>query len=136
VARPPLHLLAAYRLFGWRLGPSYRTWTYDDISRRGYPVRQTVPTAVAVGLLLAVVFGVTGADPRLAVALLVCALAPTLLLRDAARDKALRQQGLGADGEPGAGWYADDVQRRRRNLTGTVVSSVLVTAAIVLLAVR
>lgn len=133
---PPLPLLIAYRLFGWRLGERYRAWTYADITRRGYTLRQAVPLGLVLGAVLAVVFAATGSDPRRAIAPVVGALVLAFFLRKALRERALQQQGLNADGDPAADWYADDAERQRRNLNGAVLLGTLVVAGIVLLALR
>jgi hypothetical protein len=136
VTRPPLVLLAAYRLFAWRLGPAYQKWTYDDITRRGYTLRQAVPVGLVVGGLLAAVFGATGSDPRRAIAPIVGVLVLAFFLRKALRERALRQQGLSPTGDAEATWFADDAARHRRNLGGAALTTTLVVAGIVLLAVR
>jgi hypothetical protein len=131
-----LLLLVAYRLFAWRLGPAYQGWTYSDITRRGYTFRQAVPVGLLIGALLAAVFGATGSDPRRAIAPIVGVLVLAFFLRKALRERALRQQGLSADGEAEAAWYADDAERNKRNLNGAVLTTALVVAGVVLLAVR
>ena len=136
MTRPPLLLLVAYRVFAWRLGPTYQTWTYADITRSGYTLRQAVPVGLAIGVLVAVVFGAVGADPRAAVAPVIGVLVLAFLLRKALRERALRQQGLDAAGEAEASWYTDDAERMRRNVTGAVGTTALVVGAVVLLAVR
>jgi hypothetical protein len=136
VDRPPLPLLVAYRLFGWRLGERYRAWTYDDITRRGYTLRQAVPLGLVLGAVLAAVFAATGSDPRRAIAPVVGALVLAFFLRKALRERALQQQGLSATGEPTAAWYADDAERQRRNLNGAVLMGTLVVAGVLLIALR
>ena len=136
MTRPPLLLLVAYRLFAWRLGPAYRLWTYDDITRRGYTFRQAVPVGLLVGALLAAVFGATGSDPRRAIAPIVGVLVLAFFLRKALRERALRQQGLSPTGEAEAPWFDDDAERSKRNINGAVLTTTLVVAGVVLLAVR
>ena len=136
MTRPPLSLLVAYRLFAWRLGPAYQKWTYDDITRRGYTLRQAVPVGLAVGALLAAVFAATGSDPRRAIAPIAGVLVLAFFLRKALRERALRQQGLSPSGEAEASWFADDAERNKRNVNGAVLTTTLVVAGIVLLAVR
>jgi hypothetical protein len=136
VTRPPLLLLVAYRLFAWRLGPAYQQWTFDDITRRGYTLRQALPVGLAVGGLLAAVFAATGSDPRRAIAPIVGVLVLAFFLRKALRERALRQQGLSPSGDAEATWFADDNERTKRNLNGAVLTTTLVVAGIVLLAVR
>lgn len=133
---PPLPLLVAYRLFGWRLGERYRNWTYDDITRRGYTFRQAIPVGLAVGALLAGVFAAVGSDPREAVAPVLGALVLSFFLRKVLRERALQQQGLNAQGEAVAGWYGDDAERQRRNLNGAVLLTALVVGGVVLIALR
>jgi hypothetical protein len=136
VTRPPLLLLAAYRLFAWRLGPAYRQWTFDDITRRGYTLRQAVPVGLVVGTLLAAVFAATGSDPRRAIAPIIAVLVLAFFLRKALRERALRQQGLSPTGEADAPWFGDDDARGRRNITGAVLTTTLVVGGIMLLALR
>jgi hypothetical protein len=134
--RPPLLLLVAYRLFAWRLGPRYRQWTYDDITRRGYTARQAVPVALVVGALLAVAFAVTGSDWHRSIPPVIAVVVLAFLLRKALRERALKVQGLSPDGEAEASWFADEVRRRRRNVNGAVLTTVLVVSGVVLLAGR
>ena len=134
--RPPLPLLVAYRLFAWRLGPAYQQWTYDDITRRGYTLRQAVPVGLVVGAVFAVIFELTGGDPRRAVVPIVAMLVLSLFWRKTLRERALRQQGLSSTGEAEAPWFGDDSARRRRNVNSAVLTTVLVVAGAVLLGVR
>lgn len=134
--RPPLPLLAAYRLFAWRLGPVYRGWTYADITRRGYTLRQAVPVGLVVGALLAAVFAATGSDPRRAVPPILGVTVLAFLLRRSLRERALKQQGLSSTGDAEATWFDDEPARRKRNVTGSILTAGLVVAGIVLLAVR
>jgi hypothetical protein len=134
VTAPPLPLLVAYRLFGWRLGPSYREWTYDDITRRGYTLRQALPVALVIGALLAGLFEVTGSPAVRALPPTVGVLVLAYFLRKALRERALRQQGLAPDGEPEATWFADDDERHRRNVISALTTAVLVVAGLSFLA--
>ena len=133
---PPLPLLVAYRLFGWRLGPAYREWTFSDITRRGYTLRQALPVGLVVGVLLATGFQVAGSDGRRAIAPVVGVLVLAFFLRKALRERALRQQGLSPTGGAEATWYDDDDARNKRNITGSILTAVLVVAGVILLAVR
>src|SRR3954454_1982297 len=133
---PPLPLLVAYRLFGWRLGPAYQNWTYDDITSRGYTVRQSLPMGLGLGVLLALVFMLTGSSPARAIVPLVGVLFLAFVLRKTLAERALRQQGLGADGEIEAGWFDDDRERRRRNLEGAATTALLVVGGLTFLALR
>ena len=125
---PPLPLLVAYRLFGWRLGPAYQAWTYDDITSRGYTFRQSVPVGLALGVVLALLFTATGSHPARAIIPMVAVIGLAFFLRKALSDRALRQQGLAPNGEVDAPWFADDAERRRRNLVGTATTAALVVA--------
>jgi hypothetical protein len=136
VTRPPLVLLVAYRFFGWRLGPTYQAWTYDDITRRGYTFRQALPVGLVVGAFLATVFDLTGSDPRRAIAPIIGVLVLAFFLRKALRERALRQQGLAPNGEAEASWFNDEAERNKRNINGAVLTTALVVAGVVLLAVR
>ncbi|GAC1439770.1 MAG: hypothetical protein NVS3B26_05340 [Mycobacteriales bacterium] len=133
---PPLALQVAYRLFAWRLGPRHRAWVYDDITRRGYTLRQAVPVAGVVGVLLAAVFAATGSDPGRAAAPIVGVIVLAFLLRKALRERALRQQGLSPDGEAEASWFGDDRERFRRNLTGAILTAAAVVTGVIALSVR
>ena len=132
---PPLPLLVAYRLFGWRLGPSYKDWTYDDITRTGYTLRQAVPVALVIGALLAGLFEATGSQAVRAVPPVIGVLVLAVFLRKALRERALRQQGLAPNGEAEATWFGDDDERHRRNLISAVTTSVLVVAGLAFLTV-
>jgi uncharacterized protein YacL len=129
-------LLVAYRLFAWRLGPTYQAWTYDDITRRGYTLRQALPVGLVIGAMLASVFAATGSDPRRALAPVVGVIVLAFFLRKALRERALRQQGLTATGEADAAWFNDDEERNRRNVNGSILTTALVVAGVILLAVR
>jgi hypothetical protein len=135
VTPPPLPLLVAYRLFAWRLGPTYKDWLYDDITRRGYTLRQAVPVALVIGALLALMFEVTGTTWVRAVAPTIGVLVLAFFLRKALRERALRQQGLAPNGDVAAEWFDDDKDRQRRNLAGAVMTTVLVVAGLVFLGV-
>ena len=135
MTRPPLPLLVAYRLFAWRLGPSYKDWVYDDITRRGYTLRQAVPVALVIGALLALMFEVTGTTWVRAVPPIAGVLVLAFFLRKALRERALRQQGLAPNGDVAAEWFDDEKDRRRRNLAGAVMTTVLVVAGLVFLGV-
>jgi hypothetical protein len=133
---PPPLLLAAYRLLGWRLGPAYRAWVHEDITRRGYPLRQGLPVLLVVGSLLALALLVGGADPRQLIIPVIGVIGLLLILRRSVVERALRQQGLRADGtvDPAAEpWYADDEARTRRSRNGAITTVVMVALALVLL---
>ena len=136
VTSPPLPLLVAYRLFAWRLGPSYREWTYDDITRPGYTLRQAVPVGIVVGALLAAVFAATGSDPRRSIPPVVGIIVLAFLLRKALRVRALSQQGLSPAGEAEASWFDNDRERVRRNVSSSILTAALVVAGLLLLSVR
>ena len=132
---PPLPLLVAYRLFGWRLGPAYKDWTYDDITSRGYTFRQSLPVGLALGVVLALLFTATGSHPARAIIPMVAVIVLAFFLRKALSERALRQQGLAPNGDADAAWFADDDERRRRNLIGTATTAALVVAGLVYVAV-
>lgn len=134
--RPPPLLLAAYRLLGWRLGPSHQAWVYADLTRPGFTLRSATPAAVAFGAVLAAAFAVTGSDPWRALPPAAALVLLAFLLRGSLQARALRQQGLSPDGQAAASWFADDPGRRRRNAIGAVTTVLLVGAGAVLLAVR
>jgi hypothetical protein len=136
VTPPSPLLLVAYRLFAWRLGPAYREWTYADITRRGYTLRQAVPVGLVVGGLLAAVFAVVGSDPRRAIPPVLGVILLAFFLRKALRERALKQQGLTPTGEAEAPWFDDDAERTKRNINGAVLTAVLVIAGVILLATR
>jgi len=136
VTPPPLPLLAAYRLFGWRLGPAYQEWTYDDITGPGYTVRQALPVGLAVGILLALLFGLTGSNPARAIAPVLAVLVLAFFLRRTLAYRALRQQGLTPAGDVAAAWFGDETARRRRNLVGTATTAALVLGGLTILALR
>jgi hypothetical protein len=129
-------LLVAYRLFAWRLGPVYREWTFSDITRRGYTLRQAVPVGLVVGGLLAAVFAAVGSDPRRAIPPIIGVIVLAFFLRNALRERALKQQGLNPQGEAEATWFDDDGERTKRNVNGAVLTTVLVLAGVILLATR
>ncbi len=130
-----LHLLA-YRLLGWRLGPAYREWVLEDLTRRGWLLRQGVPAIaalVAVGGLITKAVG--GSGERL-FALAVVLTGVGLFMRASLREKAFRQQGIDVAGNPAAEWYADEHARRQRNVLSAVSTVVLVGAGLTILALR
>jgi hypothetical protein len=135
VTSPPLGQLIAYRLFGWRLGPLHREWTYDDITRPGYTLRQAVPVGLAIGLVLGVAFASTGANPVRAAAPTAAVIALSFLLRNQLRRRALTQQGLTPEGEPQASWYDDERERHRRNVGSASTTGFVVIAGLLLLGV-
>lgn len=136
--RPPFGALLAYRLLGWRLGPAHAAWVTDDVTRKGWVLRQGLPTLVVVLSLGTAVFAATGADLSRLYTLVFVLAAGSLFLRGTMRDRALRLQGLDATGSvlPDATWYADDRRRRTRNLLGAVSTSGLVIGALLILALR
>ena len=128
--------MLAYRLLGWRLGPAYREWVHDDLTRRGWLVRQGAPVLLAllvVGSVIDIAVGSTG--DRL-VPLLVVLTGVGLFLRTSIHERALRQQGIDAAGNPVAPWYDDERARRQRNLVGGLSTVVLVLAGLTILATR
>ncbi len=136
--RPPTGLLLAYRLLGWRVGPAYAEWVHEDLTRRGWALRQGLPVVAGVLVAGTAVFLAVGADLSRLYALVFVLAAGGLFLRGTMRDRALRLQGLDASGDvlADANWYNDDSARRRRNLLGAASTVLLVGAALVILAVR
>ena len=136
MAAPDLKLLLAYRLLGWRLGPAHQEWTYRDITGRWYLLKQGVPLLVAVGGLLAVVFGATGSDPQRVVTPVLAVLVLLVFLRRIVVERALRQQGLTMEGDvdPAAQtWFADDEERRKRSVAGAVATVLLVVVGLLVI---
>lgn len=131
-------MLLAYRFFGWRVGPAYRDWVLDDITRPGWLLRQGAPALSSLLLVGAVLTAALDGDAgRLLTVVVVLGLVGATL-RTSLRDKALRQQGIDAEGArlPMAGWYDDPQALRRRNLFATVGTVVLVLAGLTVLALR
>jgi hypothetical protein len=136
VARPSPFLLAAYRLLGWRLGPAYREWVHADVTGRGWLVRQGAPVLLALLVTGAVIDTAVGSTGDRLVPLLVVLAGIGLFLRTSLKERALRQQGLDASGEPVADWYADNTARRQRNVVGAVSTVLLTVAGLTILALR
>jgi hypothetical protein len=136
VPRPPAHLVLAYRLLGWRLGPAYREWVHDDLTRAGWLLRQGVPVLAAVLALGGTITASVGGTGDRLLSLLVVLTGVGLFLRTSLRERALRQQGIDAAGNPTAPWYADDQARRQRNVVGAVSTVVLTVAGLTILALR
>ena len=136
--RPPAGVLLAYRFLGWRVGPAHGEWVVDDITRPGWLVRQGAPVIATTLLLGGVVFGALDGDTGRLLALVFVLGAGGAFLRGQLRDRALRQQGFDASGEPlpEAAWLHDDAARRRRNVISAVTTVVLVVGGLVLLALR
>ncbi|HUR15184.1 MAG TPA: DUF5313 family protein [Mycobacteriales bacterium] len=129
-------LVLAYRLLGWRLGPSYREWVHDDLTRRGWLLRQGAPVLLALLVVGVVVNTAVDSNGDRLVPLLVVLTGVGLFLRSSLRERALRQQGIDASGQPVADWYDDDRARRQRNVIGAVSTVVLTVAGLTILAVR
>jgi hypothetical protein len=129
-------LVLAYRLLGWRLGPAYRQWVHDDLTRRGWLVRQGVPVLLALLVVGAVIDTAVGSTGDRLVPLLVVLTGVGLFLRGSLQERALRQQGIDAAGNPTAPWYGDERARRQRNLIGGVSTVVLVVVGLTILATR
>lgn len=129
-------IVLAYRFLGWRVGPAHREWVHDDVTRRGWLVRQGAPViAVLLGVGGAITALVGGSANRL-LAVLVVLTGAGLFLRSSLRERALRQQGIDAAGNPAAPWYDDDRARLRRNVLGAVSTVVLTVGALTLVALR
>ena len=131
----PLAVLA-YRFLGWRVGPAHREWVHDDITRRGWLVRQGVPVIAALMLVGGAITAAAGGKADKLLSLLVVLTGVGLFLRTSLQERALRQQGIDAAGNPAADWYDDDTARGRRNVIGAVATVVLTLAGLWILAVR
>jgi hypothetical protein len=129
-------LVLAYRLLGWRVGPAYREWVHDDLTRRGWLVRQGVPVLLALLVVGAVIDTAVGSTGDRLVPLLVVLTGVGLFLRGSLQERALRQQGIDAAGNPTAPWYGDERARRQRNLIGGASTVVLVVVGLTILATR
>jgi hypothetical protein len=138
VLKPPPHVLLAYRFLGWRVGPSYADWVHDDITRRGWLLRQGTPALAAVLLVGGGVNAALDADPSRLLRVLVILAVAGLALRRTLRQRALMQQGLNEDGGvlPEAKWYLDDRRRVQRNLLSAFGTVVLVVGGLTVLAYR
>ena len=136
MARPSPFLLLAYRLLGWRLGPAHREWVHADVTGPGWLVRQGAPVLLALLVVGAVINTAVDSKGDRLVPLLVVLAGIGLFLRTSLKERALRQQGLDAAGEPVADWYHDDAARRQRNLLGAVSTVVLTVAGLTILALR
>lgn len=133
---PPLPLLLAYRLLGWRLGPPYREWVHDDITRRGWLLRQGAPVILALMVTGSLITAAVDGDTGRLTALLVVLTGVGAFLRHSLQERALRQQGLDPAGNAVASWYDDDAGRIRRNWLSAVSTVVLVVAGLLILALR
>lgn len=128
--------MLAYRLLGWRLGPAYREWVHEDLTRRGWLVRQGAPVLLALLLVGVVVDAAVGSRGERLVPLLVVLAGAGLFLRSSLRERALRQQGIDAAGNPTAPWYDDEGARRQRNVIGSLTTVLLVVGGLTILATR
>lgn len=128
--------MLAYRLLGWRVGPAYREWVHDDITRRGWLLRQGLPVITALLAVGSVLTAAVGGDGGRLLALLVVLSGAGAFLRHSLQQRALRQQGLDAAGNPAYPWYDDPAALRRRNVLSAVSTVVLVVAGLLLLALR
>lgn len=133
---PGLLLVLAYRLLGWRLGPSYADWVRDDLTRPGWLLRQGAPVAAVLLVLAALIGSAAGARGGRLLSLIVVLLAGGLFLRNTLRERSFRQQGLAPSGEPPAEWFTDEAARRRRNLVSAISTPALVVAGMLIVAFR
>jgi hypothetical protein len=134
--KPPPLVVLAYRFLGWRVGPDHREWVHDDITRRGWVLRQGAPVLAAVLLLGGLITAALDASTDRVLSLVVVLAGVGLFLRRSLQERALRQQGLDAAGNPAADWYDDDRARLQRNALSAVSTVVLVVGGLVLLALR
>jgi hypothetical protein len=128
--------LLAYRFLGWRVGPDHREWVHDDITRRGWVLRQGAPVLAVVLLLGGLITAALDASSDRIVSLVVVLAGVGLFLRRTLQERALRQQGLDASGNPVADWYGDDRARLQRNVLSAVSTTTLVVGGLVILALR
>ena len=138
MSTPPPGVLLAYRFFGWRVGPAHADWVLDDLTRRGWLIRQGAPALAGVLLTGAGIIAIIGGDAGRLTTLVFVLAGAGAFLRTSLKERALRQQGIDLAGRQleGAGWYADDRARRRRNVTGTVATVLLVVGGLTILARR
>jgi hypothetical protein len=136
VQKPPPLVVLAYRFVGWRVGPAHREWVHDDITRRGWLVRQGAPVIAVLMALGGSITAAVGGKADKLLALLVVLTGVGLFLRTSLQERALRQQGIDAAGNPAADWYDDDTGRHRRNVVSAVATVVLTVAGLWILAVR
>jgi hypothetical protein len=131
-------VLLAYRFLGWRVGPVYADWVHDDITRRGWILRQGAPVLSAALLAGAAVTALVGGDGGKLGRLVLLLAFGGLAMRRPLRDRALLTQGLNEDGGvlPSATWFADDGLRRRRNLVSLTATVLLIVAGFTVLAYR
>ena len=134
---PPLLVVIAYRLLGWRVGPAHREWVHDDLTRNGWLLRQGAPALTAVLALGWTATAVVGGEPQRVTTLVLVLAGAGLFLRNSMRERALRQQGIDAAGNPTSdAWYADDRARLHRNVLSAISTVVLVGVALTILALR
>ena len=137
VQKPPPLVVVAYRLLGWRVGPAHREWVHDDITRDGWLLRQGAPALSALLALGWTATAIVGGQPARITTLVIVLAGAGLFLRQSMRERALRQQGVDAAGNPTtASWYADESARLRRNLLGATSTVVLVGVSLTILALR
>ena len=138
MVKPPPLLLLAYRFLGWRVGPTYADWVHDDITRRGWIVRQGTPALAASLLIGGALTAALGGDSDKLTRIIVLLAVGGLALRKSLRDRALLTQGLNADGGvlASATWYDDDQKRLRRNLISATGTVLLVVGGFTILAYR
>jgi hypothetical protein len=129
-------VLLAYRLLGWRVGPAYREWVHEDLTRRGWLVRQGAPVMATLLVLGAAIFALADGSVGRLISLLAVLAGGGAFLRNSLRERALRQQGIDASGKPVAPWYADAAKRTRRNWVGAVGTVAAVIGGLFLLALR
>ncbi len=129
-------LVLAYRLLGWRLGPAYREWVHDDLTRDGWVVRQGAPVLAVLLVVGGTITTIVNGTGERLLSLLVVVTGGGLFLRSTLRERALRQQGIDAAANPVASWYDDEKGRRRRNVVSAVSTVVLTVAGLAILALR
>ena len=128
--------MLAYRLLGWRLGPAYREWVHDDLTRRGWLLREGAPVIASLLVLGGLITAAVGGSGDRLLSLLVVLTGAGVFLRTSLRERSLRQQGIDASGNPEAPWYDDDTARARRNVVGAVSTALLISAGLTILALN
>jgi hypothetical protein len=109
---------------------------HSDLTRPGWLVRQGTPVLSVILALGATITAIVDGTGERLLSLLVVLTGVGLFLRNSLRERALRQQGIDAAGNPAAPWYDDDRARGLRNVIGAVSTVVLTVAGLTILALR
>ena len=135
--KPPPLVVLAYRFLGWRVGPRYVDWVLDDITRRGWVLRQGAPVLAVVLMIGGVTTSLFDGNPDKLFSVIVVVTLAAAFLRKSLQQRALLQQGINDEGTrlPQATWYDDDEKRVRRNALSALGTVLLVVGGLTLLAV-